>query len=120
MRPISPHLMIYKKQISSVLSILHRISGAILFGSMCLLVWYFVFLIYSNFSPCALSLAEHVMVKLILFIMSLAVFYHLCTGIRHLFWDMGLGFSLPAMHKTGYLAVTCCLVFTLLFWFFIV
>ena len=120
MRPTSPHLTIYKKQISSVLSIFHRISGAALFVSMMIFVWYFIFLIYSKLSPCLLSILEYKITKITLVAISLAVFYHLCTGIRHLFWDIGIGFNLPIMHKTGYTAIICCVIFTLIFWIFIV
>jgi succinate dehydrogenase / fumarate reductase cytochrome b subunit len=120
MRPTSPHLTIYKKQISSVMSIFHRITGAALFFAIILLVWWFVLLLYSDFPPCLLNIFEYGIVKIGLYFASVAAFYHLCTGIRHLFWDIGLGFSIPAIHRTGWLAVFVCIILTLTFWLFIV
>jgi succinate dehydrogenase / fumarate reductase cytochrome b subunit len=119
-RPTSPHLTIYKKQISSVLSIFHRISGMALFFAISLFVWWFIVLIFSNFSECLLSIFEFKITKIALYLASLALFYHLCTGIRHLFWDIGLGFSIPAINRTGWAAVFSCIIFTLIFWLLIV
>jgi succinate dehydrogenase / fumarate reductase cytochrome b subunit len=119
MRPTSPHLTIYKKQISSVLSILHRLSGMALFGAVSLLLWWFVALVATNYAPYLMAIGSCKMVKIALMLSSAAICYHLCTGIRHLFWDMGYGFSVPVMNNTGWLAVisACCLF--IIFWFVI-
>ncbi len=83
-RPLSPHLSIYKLQISSVLSIGHRLSGVGLFFGLGAFCWWFIFWVFSKFEPCYLDCLNSSMVKLILFLVSYSYFYHFCTGIRHL------------------------------------
>ncbi|MCW5751250.1 MAG: succinate dehydrogenase, cytochrome b556 subunit [Alphaproteobacteria bacterium] len=116
-RPISPHLQIYKPQISSVLSILHRITGAALGFGLLLFAWW---LIAAASGPEAFARASgfigSVLGRLILFGFTWALFYHFCNGIRHLFWDMGKGFELPVMHRTGWAVVAGSAVLTILVW----
>ena len=119
-RPTSPHLSIYKVQISSALSILHRISGACLFIFMTLFSWWFIALVFGNFPELLVSVFEYKIAKIVLFLASVGIFYHMSTGVRHLFWDLGFGFSLKALHVTGWTAVCTCIILTLTFWFFIV
>src|SRR5688572_27416951 len=88
-RPISPHLTIYKKQISSVLSIFHRLTGVALFIALSIAMWWFILLIFSRFDPYYMQMAKHGTVKLSLVLVSFAWFFHFCTGIRHLVWDTG-------------------------------
>src|SRR5215208_4932552 len=88
-RPTSPHLSIYRRQISSFLSIGHRLSGAGLFFSLSMIAWWFIFYAFSKFDPYYLGLLDSVFAKIILLLTSYAFFYHLCTGIRHLCWDTG-------------------------------
>lgn len=116
-RPLSPHLTIYKKQISSVLSILHRMTGfGLFFGALLLVAWLAVAAyapaMYGEFT----ALAASDMGLLVLLGFTLAFYYHLCNGIRHLFWDMGKGFSIPAMTRSGWLVVVSALVLTALSW----
>ena len=116
-RPLSPHLQIYRPQWTSILSILHRATGLALAGGTVLLVWWVV--------ATALG-AEHYAVvqsvigtwfgQLVLLAFSWALFYHLCNGIRHLFWDAGYGFELRNAFRTGWLAVAGSLVLTVLAW----
>jgi succinate dehydrogenase / fumarate reductase cytochrome b subunit len=120
MRPTSPHLSIYKKQISSVLSALHRISGASLFCCIILFSWWFILAIFLKMNPYLLGIFDCKIVKLATFGGSLAGFYHLSTGIRHLFWDIGLGFSILSINRTGWIAIFGCLILTLIFWLYVV
>lgn len=119
-RPTSPHLSIYRKQISSVLSIGHRLSGAGLFFSLSIMTWWFILFVFSNFDSYYLELLESVFAKIILFLTSYAFFYHLCTGIRHLFWDTGIGFSIKAVNISGWIAVIASFILTGLFWIYVV
>ncbi len=116
-RPLSPHLQIYKPQISSVLSILHRITGAALGIGLLLLAWW---LIAAASGPAAFATAQGFLGswlgRLILFGFSWALFYHLLNGIRHLGWDMLWGLDLPTMHKTGWAVVIGSAVLTVLVW----
>lgn len=118
-RPTSPHLTIYKKQISSVLSIVHRITGIGLFLGLSLLVWYFILLAFSNFNHEYLQCLKGNLLKISLILVSFSWFYHLCNGVRHLIWDSGHCFSVQAINFTGWLVVICSTIFTLAFWLLI-
>lgn len=116
-RPLSPHLQIYKPQLTSVLSISHRIAGIALAAGMLLLVAWIAatakgpdtFAMVGTFvrSPVGLVL---------LFGWSVALFYHLANGIRHLFWDAGYGFELPVAYRSGWIVLGTTAVLTLLAW----
>ncbi len=116
-RPLSPHLGIYKPQITMVTSITHRITGVALGGGTLLLAWW---LIAIAAGPEAFEIANGFISswfgQLILFGFTWALFYHLCNGIRHLFWDAGKGFELPTMRKSGMAAIIMSVVLTLLTW----
>lgn len=116
-RPLSPHLQIYKPQLTSALSILHRLTGVALgFGTL-LLVWW---LAAAAAGPEAFATAQGFIGSwlglLLLFGWSVALFYHLCNGIRHLFWDAGYGFELPQAYASGWAVVIATGVLTLLAW----
>ncbi len=117
-RPTSPHLSIYKPQISSMLSIGHRMSGIGLFFALAMLCWWFVFWVFSKFEPCYLNFFDHSAVKLLLVVASYGFFYHLCTGIRHLVWDTGRWFSIPEINYTGWLAIVVSVALTALYWLY--
>ena len=118
-RPLSPHLQVYRWQISSVLSILHRTSGAALGVSTLLFAWWLIALasgpdayaaVYGFFS----SLAG----KIVLFAVTWALFYHLCNGVRHLAWDAGYGFELGTMTHTGWVVVASSVALTIISFLF--
>lgn len=116
-RPLSPHLQVYKPQLTSALSILHRLTGVALgFGTL-LLVWW---LAAAAAGPEAFATAQGFIGSwlglLLLFGWSVALFYHLCNGIRHLFWDAGYGFELPQAYASGWAVVIATGVLTLLAW----
>lgn len=114
-RPLSPHLQVYKWQISSVLSILHRTSGAALGISTLLFAWW---LIAVASSPDAYAIVHGFFSssggKVLLFAVTWALFYHLCNGVRHLAWDAGFGFELRAMVYTGYVVVASSIALTII------
>ncbi|HJD57793.1 MAG TPA: succinate dehydrogenase, cytochrome b556 subunit [Rickettsia endosymbiont of Ceroptres masudai] len=112
-RPTSPHLSIYKPQISSTLSILHRMTGVALFFAVSILAWW---LILSKYDNNYLQLANCCIIKICLVAVSYAWFYHLCNGIRHLFWDIGYGFSIKAVNITGWCVVVCSILLTVFLW----
>lgn len=118
-RPLSPHLTIYKPQMSSVLSIMHRLTGVGLFVGALLLVWWIVGGVYSSFNPGVMLWAfwGSIIGKGFLFLWSMAIFYHLLNGIRHLFWDVGMGFTVSTADKTGMLVLVGTVILTLLSWF---
>ena len=116
-RPISPHLQIYRPQISSVLSILHRLTGAALGIGSLLLAWWLLALATG---PEAFASVQYflgsIVGRLLLLGFTWALFYHLCNGIRHLAWDTGWGFDLPTMEKTGWAVVVASFALTLVAW----
>jgi succinate dehydrogenase / fumarate reductase, cytochrome b subunit len=116
-RPISPHIGIYKPQITSVLSITHRITGFALYVGAILLVWWIVANIYGCGS-CINSLITSSVGRIFLILWSLALFYHMLNGIRHLFWDMGKGFEIKTVNLTGILVVLSSLILTALSWYY--
>jgi succinate dehydrogenase / fumarate reductase cytochrome b subunit len=118
-RPLSPHLQIYSRQITSVMSILHRISGIILaFGAFGLTWWLLAAARGGDAWARAAELLASPFGKLALFGFSLALVYHLLNGIRHLLWDAGWGFSMPQVYRSGYTVVALTVVFTTAIWFF--
>ena len=114
-RPLSPHLGIYKLQISSGLSISHRISGAALFfGMLGLCWWIFALVFYPNLtiSECWSSF----IIKIVLIGLSLALFFHFFNGVRHLFWDAGYGYKIPVMNASGIAVMVASLIATAACW----
>lgn len=118
-RPLSPHLTVYKPQISSVLSIGHRVTGACLYIAFVIISWWFALWVFSKFDPFYLEAAKSVPSYVLLFLTSYAISFHLCTGIRHLVWDTGRMFSIKCVNKSGWLSVIMSFVLTALFWFFV-
>ena len=116
-RPLSPHLQIYKPQLTSVLSILHRITGIILAAGLVLLLYWLLAIAGGEQAyASAQALLGSWFGRLILFGFTLALFYHLCNGIRHLFWDAGYGFELSTAYASGKLVVAATIVLTLVSW----
>ena len=116
-RPLSPHLQIYKPQITSVLSISHRITGVALgAGTILLAAW----IVAAAMGPAAHGRVAGFMGswlgQLMLFGWSVALFYHLLNGIRHLFWDAGLGLSPITSHQSGIMAMAFSVVASIIVW----
>lgn len=118
-RPLSPFMIgpYYKPQLTSMLSITHRVTGmALAFGTLLLACW----LIALASGPEAYAAySKHLFAwygQILLLGWSWALLYHLCNGIRHLFWDVGKGFDIPTAYKTGYAVVIISGVLTLAVW----
>ena len=116
-RPLSPHLQVYRPQLTSILSIVHRMTGVALAAGMLLLVYWLVSVAAgAEAYETARALIGSIFGRLLLFGWSIALFYHLCNGIRHLFWDLGLGYELPVAYRTGWAVMIVTLGLTLLSW----
>jgi succinate dehydrogenase / fumarate reductase cytochrome b subunit len=116
-RPLSPHLQVYNPQITSVMSILHRITGVVLaLGSLGML-WVLISL---SMGPEAFSVAQacisSVFGRLAAFAFSLCLMYHLFNGVRHLFWDIGKGYDLSAVTRSGLLVLALTVLSTAGLW----
>lgn len=116
-RPLSPHLQVYRPQLTSVLSILHRATGMALAAGMLLLVWW---LVAAAAGPEAFAAVQwfngSIVGRLLLLGFTWALCYHLCNGVRHLFWDAGYGFEIPDAYRSGWLVVAASAGLTLLVW----
>ncbi len=105
-RPLSPHLQVYKPQITSVLSILHRFSGLALSLSLVVVTFLVFSLAFPHNSFLSLkSLTTCFLVKAILWGGVLAFIYHFYSGLRHLLWDTGRLLSLFWVRVTGYCVI---------------
>ena len=114
-RPLSPHLQIYRPQLTSVLSITHRLTGFDLSLVILLSPAILYFLTLSKDSHAlVMNLFQNGFVKLVLFLAIFGLSYHLCNGIRHLAWDAGYGLDLDSSYKSGYAVVVISLGITFL------
>ena len=90
-RPLSPHIRIYRAQITSVFSILHRLSGILLvLGAILFSIWLSVLVFFAEFFVVVSEFLAFWPVKVLLLGWIFALFYHLCNGLRHLLWDLRL------------------------------
>lgn len=116
-RPLSPHIGIYRKQITSVLSILHRLTGLALYAGSLLLVALIVVVAYS---PTDYEVLHDAIVsplgRTLLFGWTFSFFYHLMNGIRHLYWDAGRGFEMSSVTRSGWLVVVLSFLLTIASW----
>ncbi len=115
-RPLSPHLHIYRPQITSVLSIMHRITGLLLcLGAVLLIAWIGTTAAGPEWHACYLELVDLLLGRLLLLGLVFSLLFHLCNGVRHLFWDMGKGFDLETTTVTGWAVLVLSLLGTLYF-----
>lgn len=117
-RPLSPHLQIYRPQLTSVLSFAHRLTGIALGAySVALVAW----LVAAAAGPRPFS-TMHVFMQsppgqVLLLGGIFCFFLHLCGGIRHLFWDAGWGFELRTIYLSGWAVVVASAALTAIAWF---
>ncbi len=118
-RPLSPFMFPtwYRFQITSALSILHRITGVGLALGSILLAWWLVAVAAGG----EMFARTHAIIAsplgtLLLFLWSIAFFYHLCNGIRHLAWDAGYGFEIRSAYRSGYIVLATTALLTVLTW----
>ncbi len=105
-RPLSPHLQVYRWRITMALSIFHRATGlAMSFGLLLLALW----LMTAATGPESYTRLRELLVSplgwIVLGGLTFSFFLHLCNGVRHLFWDAGLGFEKSQYTASGWMAV---------------
>jgi succinate dehydrogenase / fumarate reductase cytochrome b subunit len=114
-RPLSPHLSIYRLQLTSMTSILTRITGNALLISALLVVWW---LLAASTSPEYFAFADAVLTsllgKLVLILSLWGLWYHTLAGVRHLIWDNGIGLDVPTAEKMGWAVIGGSLFLTAL------
>ena len=118
-RPLSPFMIgpYYRPQLTSVLSILHRAAGVVLSAGVLLVVGWLVALafdpgLFASLSGALASLPGTGMLMLL----TAALVYHFFNGLRHLFWDAGLGYDIPTAYRTGYAVIALTVAVTALLW----
>jgi succinate dehydrogenase / fumarate reductase, cytochrome b subunit len=114
-RPLSPHLQIYRPQMTSISSILTRITGNALIVGVMLAVWW---LLAAATSPEYFAVANRVATSwfgdLVFTASALAVWYHFLAGLRHLYWDAGHGLDVPTAERLGWVCIIGSVVLTII------
>lgn len=118
-RPLSPHLQIYRPQLTSLLSITHRATGIFLsLGAIALTYWLSTVAggpaSYADARACFGSLPG----QLFLAGWTFSFYFHLCNGIRHLAWDIGAGFELKTLYASGYAVLVASSLLTIATWLY--
>ena len=117
-RPLSPHLQVYKPQLTSMLSFLHRSTGVFLsLGTPLLVFWLWTLAAGPHVYGELQAYFTHWFARLVLFGWTFALFFHLCNGIRHLFWDVGKGYELNDLYASGRAVMLSSIMLTMLAWF---
>lgn len=116
-RPLSPHLQVYKPQLTSTMSILHRATGVVLaLGALLFAAWLVAVAGGAEVFELARAALASVVGKVTLFALSACLVYHLLNGIRHLAWDAGYGFDIPKAYASGYAVLVLAVLITAGLW----
>jgi len=114
-RPLSPHLTIYRPQLTSMTSILTRITGNAMLVAALLIVWWFL---AAATSESAFDTANGFLTSwfgdLVLFLSLWGMWYHTLAGVRHLIWDNAIGLDLDTAYKLGYAVIGGSILLTLI------
>jgi len=116
-RPLSPHLQVYKLPLTAMMSIMHRITGASLAIGTLLVTAFFIAAASGepeyNF---VMSLATSTLGTIILFLWSAALYFHMCNGIRHMFFDTGRLLDKKKSMRSNYYVIASALILTIITW----
>jgi len=117
-RPLSPHLSIYKKILTSVFSIFHRFTGISLsIGSILIALWFCLFALLPSYYFVFEIISANIFFRFILFIWTIAIFYHLFNGVRYLYWSFGVGMDLNSVYFSAYIVLVLTMLSSILVWF---
>ena len=116
-RPLSPHLQVYRPQMTSVMSILHRAAGVVLTtGTLIMAAWLVSLALGKEAYDVVVMVIGHPLGQFVLFGYSVALIYHALNGVRHLGWDLGFGLTIPQVYKNGQIVLFLTVVLTLGLW----
>ena len=116
-RPLSPHLSIQKKFLTALFSIFHRFTGlGLSIGAILISLWISILALGPEYFFIFEYIATSILFKIILFLWTLGLFYHLFNGIRYLFWSYGIGMDLKTVYSSGYLVIILTLLTTIVVW----
>ena len=105
-RPLSPHLQIWRWHVTMLASIAHRASGVALYlGALGLAIWLLALALDGAAFAAIDALVRSLTGQIALYALVAAFGYHLCNGLRHLFFDVGLGFKPATANKTAWVAL---------------
>ena len=114
-RPLSPHLTIYRPQLTSMTSIFTRITGNALLVAALLIVWWFL---AAATGPEAFARADGVITSwfgdLVMTLSVWALWYHALAGLRHLYWDTGRGLEIETAEKLGIAVIAGSFLLTII------
>ena len=117
-RPLSPHLTIYKPQITSIMSISHRVSGVFQsFGTVVIFISILMLLAGEKYYLLSYAVLNTLLGKIFLYFYIFSLCYHFCNGIRHLAWDVGLGFEIKNVYFSGYITIITAIILNFITWF---
>jgi succinate dehydrogenase / fumarate reductase cytochrome b subunit len=120
-RPLSPHLQIYKPQLTSILSILHRFTGiGLSFGFFLLIGFLYGVVFHERLYLFYIYVSHQLWGKAFIMLFMMTFWYHCTNGIRHLVWDMGYDLEIKNVYTSGYFILIMTILLTvitaLLFW----
>ena len=116
-RPLSPHLQVYRPQMTSVMSILHRAAGVVLTtGTLIMAAWLVSLALGKEAYDDVVMVIGHPLGQFVLFGYSVALIYHALNGVRHLGWDLGFGLTIPQVYKNGQIVLFLTVVLTMGLW----
>ena len=116
-RPLSPHLQIYRPMLTMIMSILHRITGVVLYFGVVLLVWWFSAAATSDsYFDLVQRFFGHWLGRLLLFGFTWALIHHMLGGLRHFLWDTGRGFDLKLVELLARANLAGSVVITVVLW----
>ncbi|MBL4598631.1 MAG: succinate dehydrogenase, cytochrome b556 subunit [Rhizobiaceae bacterium] len=116
-RPLSPHLSIYKPIPTMMMSIVHRITGiALYFGTLLIAWWLFAAASGEAYFEWVNGIMGSLIGRLILFGYTWALMHHMIGGIKHLFWDVGLGLEKETSTRLAYMSLIGSVILTILIW----
>jgi len=119
-RPLSPHITVYRWPITMVLSILHRATGIALAGGLVVLALWLIAAANgsASYTP-VLAFLQGPIGRSILIGWSFAFFFHASNGVRHLFWDAGIGFEKRQASNSAWFVIVLTVILTLAYWLLI-
>jgi succinate dehydrogenase / fumarate reductase cytochrome b subunit len=117
-RPLSPHLQVYRLPLAAMLSVYgHRVTGIGLFAGLILLTGWVAAAAYGEETyAVAIDIISSLIGQIILLGFSIALYFHACTGIRHLFWDVGKGFEIAQTQRSNFIVLAAAIILTAVTW----
>lgn len=116
-RPMSPHLQVYRLPLNAILSISHRLTGVVLaLGGILVVAMLIAAAAGSQAYGAIYVVAAHWLGQLVLLGFTLALYFHLCAGVRHLFWDAGYGYELSTARRSSWAILVVAVLLTAATW----